>query len=272
MDTTTGLDVDLVTTNLGAVIRGLDLREPLDAATVGAVRQVLFDRGVVFFPGLDITKDQLEAFVENFGTPIPEPATAYATEPLGESDLGPTRGSTSVWHSDTSFVDEPPGLTALRAVTLPPVGGDTCWASMYAAYEALSEPFRRMLDGLTAVHSAAGTMARFLVALGRPGVEDTEAVHPVVRVHPDSGRKALYVSECATTRILELTPAESDRVLGLLFEHVKSPEFMMRWRWTAGDLAMWDNRIVQHFAVPDYQGPRVMQRVVLAGERPFGTG
>lgn len=270
-NTAMALDVEPVTTNVGAIIRGLDLREPADAATVEAVHQAVLAHGVVFFPGLDITKDQLGAFVENFGTPIAEPATSYSTEPLGESDMGPTRRSTSVWHSDTSFVEEPPGLTFLRAVTLPPVGGDTCWASMYAAYDALSEPFRQMLDGLTALHSAEGTAARIFAAVGRPGVNDTEVVHPVVRVHPDTGRKALYVTECATTRIMELTQAESDRVLGLLFEHVKSPEFMTRWRWQPGDLAFWDNRIVQHYAVPDYEAPRVMQRVVLAGERPLGV-
>jgi taurine dioxygenase len=164
--------------------------------------------------------------------------------------------------------------TALRAVELPPVGGDTCWSCMYAAYEALSPAMRQMLDGLTAVHSSAATTGRLGEFLGARDASTTsfggEVVHPVVRLHPETGRKALYVSECSTVQIVELGPTESRHMLAMLFEHMKAPEFSVRWRWSQNDVAFWDNRSVQHYAVPDYSGRRVMQRVVLAGDRPAG--
>lgn len=275
--TTTALDIQPVTPKVGAVINGVDLREPLDPGMVAAIRQVLLDHGVIFFHDQDLTREQMRAFVTNFGTPIPEPFSGGKgpADPVGEADFQATKRATSVWHSDTTFVTEPPGLTALRAISPPPIGGDTCWGNMYAAYDALSEPLRDMLDGLTAVHSVYPVLQRMGQAgMGRADasapVHGLENVHPVIRVHPETGRKALFVNQSWTTHIVELTEAESDHVLGLLFEHVKSPDFTMRWHWQPNDLAMWDNRAVQHYAVPDYDGPRVMQRVVLAGDKPVG--
>lgn len=272
----TAVHVQPVTPAVGAVIDGVDLRDPLAPGTVRAIRQALLEHGVIFFHDQELTREQMRAFVSNFGTPIAEPFQAGdQPEPVGEADLAPTRRATAVWHSDTTFVTEPPSLTALRAVELPPIGGDTCWGSMYAAYEALSQPVQEMLDGLTAVHSVYPVMQR----LGDVGTKDAaysapihgaQNVHPVVRVHPETGRKALFVNESWTTRIVELHPAESGHVLALLFEHVKSPDFTMRWRWARNDMAMWDNRAVQHYAVPDYHAARVMQRVVLAGDKPYG--
>lgn len=267
-----------VTSAVGAVIEGVDLRQALDAETVRFIRQVLLDHGVVFFHDQELDAAQMHAFVSNFGTPIAEPFAGpgmAATEPVGQSDMRRTKRATAVWHSDTTFVPEPPKLTALRAVKLPSVGGDTCWASMTAAYDALSEPMRRMLDGLTAVHSMAPVLQRMADIAGDRGAANAqlhgrEKVHPAVMVHPETGRKSLFVNESWTTEIVELTPAESAHVLALLFEHVKSPDFSMRWRWAPNDLALWDNRAVQHYAVPDYSEERVMQRVVLAGDRPRG--
>jgi alpha-ketoglutarate-dependent taurine dioxygenase len=276
MATTTVLDVQPVTPVVGAVISGVDLRVPLAAETVRAIRQALLDHGVVFFHDQELTREEMRAFVRHFGTPIPEPFGGDpAADPIGEADLQPTKRATSVWHSDTSYVEEPPSLTALRAIELPPIGGDTCWGSMYAAYDALSAPMREMLDGLTAVHSVFPVIER-MGLIGQRYADDSasehgyEYVHPVIRVHPETGRNALYVSESWTTRIVELTPAESAQVLALLFEHVKSPDFTMRFRWAPNDIAVWDNRAVQHYAVPDYETSRVMQRVVLAGDRPRG--
>jgi taurine dioxygenase len=262
-----------ITQAVGAVIDGVDLRRPLSAEDAGFIRQTLLERGVVFFRDQDLDEAQMEAFVSHFGKPIPEPFSdpGMDVKPVDQSNFARTRRATAVWHTDTTFVPEPPGLTALRAVKLPPVGGDTCWASMYAAYEALSEPMRRMLDGLTAVHSKVPTLHRMGISAGaRNLTAEPEIIHPVIRVHPDNGRKALYISEAGMMRIVELEPAESAHILALLFEHVKSPDFSMRWRWSPNDLALWDNRIVQHYAVPDYEAERVMQRVVLAGERPRG--
>ena len=255
---------------------GVDLREGLASSTVEAVHAALMDYGVVFFHDQDITREQMRAFVTNFGTPIAEPfAGEQVADPIGEADLQPTKRATAVWHSDTTFVTEPPSLTALRAVSLPPVGGDTCWGNMYTAYDALSEPLRDMLDGLTAVHSVYPVLQRLGAAADAfadhtTPVHGVENVHPVIRVHPETGRKALFVNESWTTRIVELSPPESDHVLALLFEHVKTPDFTMRWRWAPNDVALWDNRAVQHYAVPDYGGARVMQRVILAGDRPYG--
>jgi taurine dioxygenase len=270
------LEVQPVTPLVGAVISGVDLRSTLAPGTVHAIRDALLAHGVVFFRQQELTRDQMRAFVSNFGTPIPEPfSPGDAVDPVGEADLQATKRATAVWHSDTTFVTEPPSLTALRAISLPAVGGDTCWGNMYAAYDALSEPLRIMLDGLSAVHSVYPVMHRMGLAGNSHAaystpIHGTENIHPVIRVHPETGRKALFVSESWTTRIVELHPAESDHLLALLFEHVKSPDFTMRWRWTPNDVAVWDNRSVQHYAVPDYTSPRVMQRVVLAGDRPVG--
>lgn len=267
-----------ITSAIGAVIDGVDLCKPLSADAVTYIHQALLENGVVFFHGQPLSNEQMKVFVSNFGKPIPEPfAKAEDMPEVSQSDLSRTKRSTSVWHSDTTFVSEPPGMTALRAVQLPEVGGDTCWSCMYSAYEALSKPLRQMLDGLTAMHSMTPVLGRMgdtglARAAANQRAHGNEYVHPVISVHPVSGRKALFVNEGWVTRIVELTPAESAHILSLLFEHVKSPEFFMRWRWQTNDVALWDNRAVQHFAVPDYNTARVMQRVVLAGERPKGPG
>jgi taurine dioxygenase len=273
-----GLSQRRITSAVGAVIDGVDLREPLAADAVQFIRQSLLDHGVIFFHNQNLSAEQMSAFVSHFAKPIPEPFlqdTMKPREPVGESNMNGTKRATSIWHSDTTFVPEPPSLTALRAVKLPAVGGDTCWSSMYAAYEALSQPMQQLLDGLTALHSIVPVLQRMPGAAQRAKANEqtyggTEYAHPVVRVHPDTGRKALFVNEGWTTRIVEVTQAESVHLLSLLFEHVKSPDFMMRWCWTPNDVALWDNRSVQHYAVPDYDGERVMQRVVMAGDRPRG--
>jgi len=158
---------------------------------------------------------------------------------------------------------------ALRAIELPPSGGDTCWGNMYAAYDALSAPLRKMLDGLHAEHTAF----KVLPLMGYTGdglKNDLRTIHPVIRVHPETGRKALFVNELWTERIVDLEPAESAHVLALLFEHVKSPLFTVRWRWRVNDLALWDNRAFQHYAVRDYEARRVLQKSLVAGDRPYG--
>ncbi|MGE3691272.1 MAG: TauD/TfdA dioxygenase family protein [Novosphingobium sp.] len=270
--------ISKLTTNVGALVEGVDLSAPLSSGEIDGIGQAMLDHGVLFFRGQTLSDEQMGAFVAQFSEPIPEPfasAMNQDAKPVGTSNLAPTRNSTAVWHSDTSFVPVPPGLTALRAVEPPEYGGDTCWLSMYAAYDALSEPMRSMLDGLTAVHSMFPTLGRMGVQTARAhaGNEAThggEVIHPLIRVHPGTGRKALYYSEAGVVRIVELTQAESEHICALLREHLKSPDFAMRWHWSANDVAFWDNRAVQHYAVPDYSGTRVMQRVVTAGEAPVG--
>jgi taurine dioxygenase len=256
----------------------VDLRQPLTPDSVAFIRQALLDHGVVFFHDQELNADQMEAFTANFGKVVPEPMHGPEHQvQVVEGDFGKSKFATSVWHTDDTFFAEPSIGTALRAVKLPPVGGDTCFASMYTAYDALSDPMQRMLDRLTAVHSLGPVFQRMGALVGNRTETHTqkygfEHVHPVVAVHPITGRKALYVNQGATTRIVELSPAESAHVLAFLFEHVKSPDFCMRWTWKPNDVALWDNRALQHYAVPDYEGERVMQRVVMAGERVHGPG
>ncbi len=279
MATAVDFEVQPVTTSVGAVMPGVDLAQPMDAGQIAFIRKQLVHRGVLFFPRQDMAIEQLWAFIENFGTPWKDDsfgADDNRPEDVQIMDSVSTRYGTSIWHSDSSFLAEPPKFTILRAVSLPPVGGDTCWASMTAAYDALPAPIRTMLKGLSAVHTIDLPMTR----LGDYG-DTFEAsfkarhaphqVHPVIAVNPETGRKAIYITESCTTRIVELPAAHSRHILAMLFEHIKSPDFNLRWRWSPGDVALWDNRTVQHYAVPDYKSARVMQRIVVKGERPVGT-
>lgn len=280
METALSLKVRPITSNVGAVIEGADLGRPLAPETVEQIHRAFLDHGVVFFRNQDITLDQFWDFMRNFGQPQAEETTGTDQDKPSDvhtANYALARHSTAVWHADTTSLARPPKVTALRAVQVPPFGGDTCWSSMYAAYEALSEPWQQMLDGLTAVHSIQPTYdrmkdyARFFEAKYSTR-HAPEQIHPVVLVHPETGRKALYVSESFTTRIVELSLAESAAVLSVLFRHIESPHFAMRWKWEPNDIAFWDNRSVQHFAVPDYDSERLMQRICLAGERPSGGG
>jgi taurine dioxygenase len=264
---------------IGAVVEGVDLREPLDQETAGEVRQALLDHGVIFFHKQPLTRDQLKAFALNFG-PIGADFPGPPAEEVSEMVTTDPKGASDIWHADATYMAKPNLGAVMRAVRLPPVGGDTCWASMYAAYDALSKPLREMLDGLTAAHSLAPVVQRlrrlghvydgYLEEAARG--DESEHVHPVIRVHPETGRKLLFVNSSWTTHIVELEPAESAKILDLLFEHIKSPDFSVRFRWAPDDVAFWDNRAVQHYAVPDYHVERVMHRVVVAGDRPFGVG
>ena len=274
MTTSTVLDVQPVTPAVGAIIGGLDLRAALDEDTVRAIRAAVLEHGVVFFRDQDLTREQTLVFMEQFGTPCTDPFsvdqsvsgldTIIDMVTLGYSP------ATAVWHIDSSLAAAPASLIALRALEVPSSGGDTCWASMYAAYDALSEPLRALLDGLTAEHTGSKTLA--LMGGDSYGFlqEDMRNVHPAVRVHPETGRKALFVDELWTERIVELAPDESASLLAFLFQHVKKPNFTMRWQWQPNDLALWDNRSFQHYAVNDYTEHRVMQKSLLAGDRPYG--
>lgn len=287
MATTAALSVQPVTKRVGAVIGGVDLREPLAPAVAEEVRRVLTQYGVVFFRDQDLTSGHLHDFVSNFGRPINfdyfgDPDQDSQVWTAGRDDIittnvTPAKAGTAVWHTDITWIPKPPAATALRAVKPPAYGGDTCWANMEAAYEALSNPLKSMLDGLTAVNSMQPTIDReplLKQKLGSKGqFRVVETVHPVVRLDPRTGRKALYVNECTTTRIVEMKPMESMHLLASLFAHIRTPDFQVRWRWSANDLAFWDNLITQHYAVPDYDydQERVMQRIELAGEeRPLG--
>jgi len=269
------LDLEPMTPVVGAIAGDIDLRVPLEPDTVRTIRRGVLDHGVVFFREQDLTHEQLLAFMCNFGTPCMDPFAAVEKPVPPESTIVdmhtlPYRRATSVWHYDSSLAAEPGSIISLRAVEVPPVGGDTCWSSMYAAYDALSEPLRNMLDGLSAAHSGVKTLSLMSGANYGSMQENMVNVHPVIRVHPETGKKALFVNELWTERIVDLEPSESDHVLAYLYEHVKSPAFMIRWHWKPNDVALFDNRAFQHYAVNDYDAPRTMQKSILAGDRPFG--
>ncbi len=263
------LSVRPLTGVIGAEILGVDLRQPLSDETVATIRRALLDYFVVFFRDQDISVDQHFAFARRFG----EVSQSEYSSSGSEITLDGGKGFTDKWHSDSNWREQPPLGAVLRAVSLPEVGGDTCFVSMVHAYKALSPAMRHFVDGLSAVHNNAylNRILKNYPGQLRTTDELEEIVHPVVWVHPESGLKLLYVIANRTVRICELDELESDAVLRFLFEHVKSPQFQCRFRWEVNSIAFWDNRAVQHFAVSDYDGSRVMQRVLIAGsDRPVG--
>jgi taurine dioxygenase len=270
------LEINPMTPAVGAVARGVTLRELNDADTISAIRAAVLKHGVVFFRDQEMSRDDMTAVMKHFGPLGTDPFAKIALEPPPEEhrvhDMPTYANSraTAVWHMDSTLAAEPAALLALRALQLPPTGGgDTCWGSMYAAYETLSAPIKALIDGLSAEHSAYKTLP--LLDGGTSYLqEEMRNIHPVVRVHPETGRKALFVNELWTEKIVGVSPRESEALLALLWEHSKSPEFTMRWRWRVNDFALWDNRSFQHYAVRDYHGTRVLQKGYVKGDRPRG--
>jgi taurine dioxygenase len=266
-----------VTAAIGAEISGVDLRAPLDAEAIATIEQALLDHLVLFFRGQDISPQQQVAFAKQFGTiSVPPFAPKYGTNPeyIVLDQVTPKGEGADNWHSDNTFMAEPPLGSILKAVQLPSVGGDTCFASMYAAFEALSPALQEMLGGLVAEHDLTKPLQK-AIAAGHSNADLAElqakwppVTHPVIRTHPVTGGKALFVNGNSTTRILGLTERENELLLPFLCDHVRSPAFQCRFAWDENSIAFWDNRSVQHFAVPDYTERRVMHRVTLTGDKP----
>jgi taurine dioxygenase len=268
------IQVEKLTPHAGAEIRGANLSQPLDERTFKEIHAALIDNGVIFFRDQHLTPEQQKAFGRLFGELHIHPAAPKEVPEHPEilvihADENSKHVAGENWHSDVSCDLEPPMGSILYMHELPPVGGDTLFASMYAAYDALSEPMKRMLEPLTAMHEGEH------VYRGRYGVNDTgkvfpKAEHPIVRTHPVSGRKALYVNGGFTTRIVQLKRAESDALLHFLYRHVETPEFHCRFRWQVNSVAFWDNRCVQHHAMWDYYPQRRHgHRVTIKGDKPF---
>jgi taurine dioxygenase len=264
--------------SLGAEIGGVDLSKT-DDDTVAAIRAAWLEHKVVFFRDQPLAPDDFLAFARRIGTPdfYPfVPGIEGYPEIIAVTKLPEERTNFGgIWHSDTAYLDEPPMATLLLAREIPPAGGDTLFADMYAAYEALSPAMQAMLEPLRAVNSSAladVTKTREDRIRDTGTVDDLpvyEAVHPVVRTHPETGRKALYVNVAHTARFEGMTEDESRGLLQFLFHHQVRPEFTCRFRWDVGSIAMWDNRCVQHNPVNDYHGwKRVMHRITLKGDRP----
>ena len=273
------IEVEPITPAIGAVIRGVDLSKRLDASVVAEIRQALLQHLVLVFRKQDLDADRHIAFARYFGDikkpPVP---TQHGGPPeVNVLDQMTPRGEgADNWHADNTYTEAPPMASLLRAVMLPSSGGDTAMASMYAAYEALSKPIRELCDGLKAVHDVTRSITK-AIARGHSADDLREmqkklppVQHPMVIVHPETGRRALFVNVNSTTRVLGTSEAESEMLLRFLFEHVKQPEFQVRLRWDTRTLVFFDNRCVQHYAVADYNERRIVHRVAVAGERPVG--
>jgi taurine dioxygenase len=262
---------------VGAEVTGVDASRPLEAQVVAEVRRAFLDHLVIFLPDQHLSPQQLLAFAERFGEPMEYPQLRGLPEcpmvtPVVKLEHE-RHNFGGVWHTDTSYLDEPPMGSLLYALELPPYGGDTLFASQHAAYEALSEGLRRVLGELIGVNSSAKaevTRSRE-DRLREAGVASKVLTgkHPIVRTHPETGRKSLYMSLGHTVAFEGWSEEESRPLLDYLFAHQAKPEFTCRFRWSPGALAFWDNRCVLHNPVNDYHGfRRLMHRVTLRGDRP----
>lgn len=283
------IEVEPLTGSLGAIVHGVDLASELSDAEVAEVRAALLSARVVFFRQQSLSPTQQVAFARRFGelTPAhpllggldddhPEILVLDSSDyPLGVGSRGSGTSYNDRWHTDVTFSERPPMGTILAAKVLPSRGGDTLWCDLVGAYRTLSEPIRTLLDGLTAVHDASATFTRFRD--DDPSGEQNAKLaalrsvrHPVVRVHPETGERGLFVNDTFTREIEGLLGVESDALLRLLHTHMTQPERVVRWRWADGDVAFWDNRSTAHYATADYTERRVMHRVTIAGDRPVG--
>ncbi|MEE1866167.1 MULTISPECIES: taurine dioxygenase [Pseudomonas] len=275
------LTITPLSSALGAQISGIDLSREISTEQRDAVEQALLKHQVLFFREQPINPQQQAAFAARFGDLHIHPI--YPNVPETPQVLVLDTAVTDVrdnamWHTDVTFLPTPALGAVLSAKQLPTYGGDTLWASGIAAYAALSEPLKRLLDGLTATHDFTksfplerfGTTPEDLQRWETTRRDNPPLSHPVIRTHPVSGRKSLFVNNGFTTRINELSDTESEAILNLLFAHATRPEFTIRWRWQENDIAFWDNRVTQHYAVDDYRPQRrVMHRATILGDAPF---
>jgi taurine dioxygenase len=263
---------------IGAEVTGIDLRAPVPAAVLGELRAALLEWKVLFFRDQDITTEQHIAFARLFGDlevhPFAPQKPAYP-EVLAITHNRERPGRENTWHSDVTWRLQPSLGSILRSLEIPDVGGDTLFADMYAAYEGLSDEVKAKIEGATAIHD----FAHFRKGLRKQGKSEAEieeynkayppAEHPVVRTHPETGRKALYVNAAFTQHIVGMDPDESRSLLRHLYAQASIPEYQCRFRWSVNALAFWDNRASQHYAVSDYwPAVRRMERVTIVGDRP----
>ena len=278
MSTAQKISVKRVSGAIGAEVEGVHLGN-IDDATFAEVRAAFLEHQVLFFRDQEITRDQHKAFGRRFGTlqihPFLQPLKDEGHPEfvvLASDEKHPYVAES--WHSDVTFVDSPPLGSVLKCVKAPEYGGDTMWASMYAAYEALSDKMQHLLSDLVAIHDTAKTFSRqrYGEHIGRtqqaPEILSTE--HPVVRTHPETGRKGLFVNSVFTSSIKGMKSAESNALLYFLYRHIETPDFSCRFRWQPNSIAMWDNRCTQHRVCGDNKtATRRMERITIDGDRPF---
>lgn len=244
--------------SLGAEIRGIKLRDA-NESVAEEVKALLTEHLVLFFPEQFLDPEAHVAFARHFGDLEGHPNLSNPFTNAPEIfELAATRGGIAdEWHSDLTFQAQPSVLAILNMVRCPQVGGDTMWANMYKAFDELSAPLQDLCTGLTALHDA-----------DPHGKSDQMTVHPVVRVHPVTGRKSLFVNEHFTRRIVELSHEESQMLLGYLTRWASNPRFTVRYHWTDGTIAMWDNRCTQHYVINDFDEERIIQRATVMGDEP----
>jgi taurine dioxygenase len=281
------IEVKKISGAIGAEISGVDLSKDLSNEQFSEIHQAWLANCVIFFRDQKLDLDAQKRFARRFGELILDP---FVVAPPGHPEImvvtkmpEEKKNFANMWHTDASFMDKPPLGSFLYGVEIPPYGGDTMFANQYLAYETLSVGMKKMLEGLKAVHTAKSyneevdsghyndtrsMKLRFDDVMQKASKGQVE--HPVVRTHPETGRKALYVHVAYTERFAGWTIEESKPVLDWLYAHAVRPEFTCRFNWTAGALAIWDNRCAQHYPINDYQGfKRVMHRVTVMGDRPF---
>jgi taurine dioxygenase len=283
------IEVRPVAGALGAEVSGVDTSLAMYEAVVDEIRVALDQFLVIFFREQQLNFEQLKSFSTYFGelTCVPyvgalkqHPEIIAVVKAPDERNISTFGGS---WHTDFSFLEQPPVASILYAEQVPEFGGDTIWANMYAAYAALSPGMQRTLEGLNAMHSGhvygaarppTGIATSTSIDISRNNPEaDVERAHPVVRVNPQTGDRALYVNPVYTTRFEDMTEEESRGLLDYLYAHCTRPEFTCRFRWARGSMAVWDNRYSMHLAINDYDGHRrAMYRTSTAGETPVGPG
>lgn len=268
------IDVRPLTPTIGAEVEGIDLGEPCDAGTLAELQKAFTTHKVLFFRDQHITTEAHVAFCRQLGELEVHP---FVPSKEGHPEVmvlianERRRGNENTWHSDVTWRQEPSLGSMLRAVELPPLGGDTLFADMEAAYEALPDDVREQIDGLTAVHDFTKVFGgrQDPEQLARTREQYPPAEHPVVRTHPVTGHRSIYVNAAFTDHIVGMERAESDRLLRYLYRQAAVPERQCRFRWEPDSFALWDNRCVQHYAVSDYYpARRVMERVTIVGDRP----
>jgi taurine dioxygenase len=271
------ISIAKISSALGAEVSGIDLASNLDVDQSESIRAALLDNQVLFFRDQTLTPVQQKAFGQRFGKLHIHPAPLGVLEGHPEviivkADETSTRIAGESWHSDVSCDAEPPMGSILYVTDVPALGGDTLFANMYAAHDALSASMRRFLSGLTAIHDGSRNYDGRRPAAGR-GQDFPRAEHPVIRTHPETGRNALFVNRMFTTKIAQVSESESSALLEMLFRHIENPAFQCRFTWKPGSVAFWDNRCTQHLAVWDYYPHRRNgYRVTICGDRPFYRG
>ena len=255
------LNVRRLSGSLGAEITGIDLSD-VTAEDIEWIKTTLCEHMVLFFPGQELDAEHHVALGRHFGELEGHPNLKNPISGFPEIfELSASEGGVAdEWHTDITFQEQPALMSILKMVKCPEFGGDTMWTNLCQAFDELSEPMQQMCEGLTALHDA--------LPHNRP---DQMAIHPVVRVHPVTGKKALYVNEHFTRRVVETNATESEMLLSYLTGWVKNPRFTVRYHWTEGTIAMWDNRCTQHFVLNDFEGERIVQRVTVMGDQPQGS-